>query len=1127
MILSKPQLVENIVREISDNSTAQISPYDIRHNLLDIIDSVHLLTGSQNLKAKNFDTPGTRSTKVGEYTLDKIGLDGYFSIDNTAVGYYALNSNYQGINNTAIGSNALSCNIYGESNSALGFHSLAGNTNGFGNVGIGSFALHNNKIGNFNIAIGHGAGYYADRDTNNRLFIASHPIDDAFLCANPEGQGLVPLIQGDMSSGNLRVGIAVSGLHEGATLQISGNFHPSDNLHTFDIGNDTYRWRSIYLSKSIFFTNNDYISYDDVNQKFIISNDVVVSGPISAGGDVTISGNLIATGHANIGSYANINGNLSVSGNANVSGHLTPKVDKLFDLGEIDKNWLNIYTNNIYVDGIGRFRRFEAIEQAHYLHKTIHLASSGDINTLDGGGANGLYQYYTPNDETIIPSGYLLDEELNGAGVTAKSRGVDYERTYEFIFRSQDTLLDNLSLDNVYSRSSWRSNISISTEPGCHVETDRILNNSSVGMLTYENGLGLYIISGVMYCANQHNLNRNLLGFGNANFIASSGELDNYTVCYSSPNSGVNINQRFISNTSGITIDEDNNKEKLTGFELSYIADSTLDDPMFFNEQIGQNSSRFLIKSFNDSSYARRSFTLLQDAADGYVGISNFAYADNMLPDTIFNIRSTGNSIIRSTAENEDNTIAAIQLLGKQNCLNYGVELAYNVSGNISTINVFDDSIATTAIKIDNNKHKLGIFNSGIIYDMFTIGSSGNSEAVISLYHCSGIPSGNSNYAKIFAKSQNDEAKSSSLNFLDSSGNLFEILMNSIDLNGENIDKPLLADDNGNTFGGRLSPNTKAALTSCIKNTTLGYRALSYINGGNNNIALGYAAGSGITTGSNNIIIGSSAARTITTGSNNIVIGYNLLNTYPSSGSNTFILGSDNNILMSGNLLTKNLYMPEGKLSLSNSSSESLKLQANKIEVIDNGGSNYPDVPLVFTFTGNQSSDLFKLDHTASPISKSVNYTTPQTARPYAELKGDMRILGAIRFSDGSKAIESGSFLDDITSLSNSGIAISGALSSASSFSTTLRNDFDSLIIEGFAQENIAAPSNSSTASTGRILQKVKVGGVWQNKTVPQGQDPYTTIYNRDPFLKINKNDYVIAMKVNGEYRPMWVSYYS
>jgi hypothetical protein len=1127
MILSKPQLVENIVREISDNSTSQISPYDIRHNLLDIIDSVHLLTGSQNLKAKNFDTPDTRSTKVGNFALDKLGLDGYFSVDNTAIGYYALNANYQGVHNTAIGSNALSCNIYGEDNAALGYHSLAGNTNGFGNVGIGSFALHNNRIGNFNIAIGHGAGYYVDRDTNNRLFIASHPIDETFLCGNPEGLGLVPLIQGDMSSGNLRVGIAVSGLHEGATLQISGNFHPSDSLKTFDIGHSTYRWRSIYLSRSIYFTNDDYITYDDTNNKFLISNDIVVAGPASIGGSATISGNLLATGHANIGSYANINGDLVVSGDASVSGHLTPRVHKLFDLGELDRQWLNTYTGNIYVSGIGRFKRFEAVEQSHYLHKTINLASSGYLNVIDGGGPNGLYDYYTPNEETVIPSGYLLDEELNGAGFNARSRGIDYERTYEFIFRSQDSLLNNLSIDNIYSRSSWRSNISISTSAGCHVETDRVLNNSSIGLLTYDDGLGYYVISGKLYCANQHNISRNLLSASDVNFIANSGETDQYTISYVSPNSGVNINQRFLSNTSGITIDEDNNKENLTGFELSYVADSTLEAPMFFNEQVGQNPSRFLVKSFNNSSYAKRSFTLLQDASDGYVGISNFAYADNMLPDTILNIRSTGNAIIRATAENNDNTVSALQLLGKENCLKYGVEFEYSISGNLFNINTYNNENKQTALKISNSGNKIGIFSSGIPHSMLMVGSSGNSEAVVSLYHSSGIPSGHAGYAKIFTKSQNDEAKSSSLNFLDSSGNLFEVVMNSVDLNGQNIDKPLLADDNGNTFGGRLSPNTKSALSTCIRNTTLGYRALSYVNGGNNNTVVGYAAGSGTTTGNNNVILGSNSAQSLTTGSNNIIIGYNLANTYTGGTSNIFMLGSDSNVLMSGNILTKNTFLPEGKLSLINNSNESLKLQANTIEVVDGGGSNYPDVSLSFKFTGNSTAELFKLDHTANPISKSVTYTSPATARPYGELKGDLRLLGALRFSDGSKAVESGSFLDDITRLSNSGVAISGALSNTTAANTTLRNDFDSLIIEGFAQENISAPPNASTAATGRIRQKVKVGNSWQDKTVPPGQDPYTTIYNRDPFLRINKNDYVVAIRVNGEYRPMWVSYYS
>jgi len=86
MILNKDVLVNNIVTELSDNSTGQISPYDIRHNLLDIIDSVHLLTKGFPLDGSNFNTRATRTTRIGEDALSKMELAGYFSIDITAVG---------------------------------------------------------------------------------------------------------------------------------------------------------------------------------------------------------------------------------------------------------------------------------------------------------------------------------------------------------------------------------------------------------------------------------------------------------------------------------------------------------------------------------------------------------------------------------------------------------------------------------------------------------------------------------------------------------------------------------------------------------------------------------------------------------------------------------------------------------------------------------------------------------------------------------------------------------------------------------------------------------------------------------------------------------------------------------
>ena len=141
MIISKPQLVQNIEREISDNSKGEISPNDIRHNLLDIIDSVHNLTEFQVLKSTNVDTTsGSRSTRFGEFALEnlRLGVDGYTSVDNTAVGYASLNKNFSGYANTSLGAYSLNCNIHGHNNVGLGFNSVAANTTGYGNVGVGN-----------------------------------------------------------------------------------------------------------------------------------------------------------------------------------------------------------------------------------------------------------------------------------------------------------------------------------------------------------------------------------------------------------------------------------------------------------------------------------------------------------------------------------------------------------------------------------------------------------------------------------------------------------------------------------------------------------------------------------------------------------------------------------------------------------------------------------------------------------------------------------------------------------------------------------------------------------------------------------------------------------------------------
>jgi hypothetical protein len=98
LILDKQSLVQKISLELADNSNQEISPRDVRGNLIDVIDSVHLFTADQDLNAKNFATPDTRTTRAGDQALGKLKLAGYSSQDNSAFGYFALNGNYNGSN---------------------------------------------------------------------------------------------------------------------------------------------------------------------------------------------------------------------------------------------------------------------------------------------------------------------------------------------------------------------------------------------------------------------------------------------------------------------------------------------------------------------------------------------------------------------------------------------------------------------------------------------------------------------------------------------------------------------------------------------------------------------------------------------------------------------------------------------------------------------------------------------------------------------------------------------------------------------------------------------------------------------------------------------------------------------
>ena len=196
---------------------------------------------------------------------------------------------------------------------------------------------------------------------------------------------------------------------------------------------------------------------------------------------------------------------------------------------------------------------------------------------------------------------------------------------------------------------------------------------------------------------------------------------------------------------------------------------------------------------------------------------------------------------------------------------------------------------------------------------------------------------------------------------------------------------------------------------------------------------------------------------------------------------------------MGPNNANKYLELPNnGNIVLQNSTNtESLKLSSNSIQIIDKGGSNYPDFSFDVVFSGNASNTLVSFNHEDAPLSYSSNYAPVDG--PFMQLNGHLKIKGDICFNDGSKLSQSPQA--QISSIENS--------------QNSLLSTLSSLLIEGVAINTINKPSNINSPIVG-MMQTINGDNI--------------SIHNRDPNLTIKSGDYVIAIKIGQEYRPIWVS---
>jgi len=1139
MKTTRDNLISIINTDIPDNSTAEISPLDIRKNLLNIIDSVSNLTEKDDLRSNNLETTLSRSTRIGVSTHERRNTGIFSTTDDVAVGYAALKSQVEAARNVAVGAYALTCNMYGEDNVAVGYHSLGNTIGGYANVGLGAFTLENVKDGNFNIAIGHGAGYYIGRDDTYKLYIASHPVDSDYVCANPTGSDLIPFIIGDMSEGNHKFGIGIKNFVDDISiLQIAGRLVPSvDN--SYDIGSSNHGFRSAYIHNSLYFGLNR-LYYLDSSTSFVLTDSFKVEGDLTSTENIYSEGNAIINGSLTTGGDLAVNANSILNGTVDIAGHLRPLNDVQQVVGDDQKRWLSAHVYSLYVDGIARINKFEAMEQTHFKNKTIFLASTGDMTSIDGGGAISLYDYYSPsNDLPTEPVGHLLDEDLNGAGLKTSSRGIDYYRTYSFSFKSRDGSLKYLESDDVFSRSSWNSNISISVNDGKHIKTERVLSNDSLSLVTDNDGLGVFLRNGSCYFAKEDDLSIDKIGNANYNFIAPSGTVDRFDISISSPVSGVNLFQRFLNNTSEYEFD--NTLEKLDGFQLGYVNDSELPQPSYFNEEENQNPNRFIISSYNQTAYAKRCFTLLQDGTEGYVGVTNFDNAESMLPDTMFNIRSTGNAIIRTTAENENYT-AGLEILTKANCKDdgFGIYSIHN-SGTIN-VRVYKDGIPNEPITIDTASGNVAIANPHMITNaMLSLGDKDHSNAVISLHHSSGIPSGFMGYGQLFTRDfPEPDVQTTLLSFIDSSGNLFNVNMTAS--TGGVSDRPVGIDDKGNTFVGIRTPNQRSNIVSTtLRNTMYGYEALTDIAANaTDNVAIGYIVGKGVSSGAGNVFIGSNLIAG-SADTNNIVIGTGITTAY----SNTIVMGYGTPTVVSKADGIDKFFGVNNSLAVfanSDATSSISNIQQNSthynVANLNFAGSTFDINKKTYSDSNPYLTKVIGIDSTNPAPTASESYAISENQK--VNINADLQVRGEIFFPNGTK-IPNANFIQELDTAESNIATNAEDIANQSDRLDGVDARIDALVIEGVVTTAIQPGSNNrggdwpsdritdGSSSNDKLVFYIKrkvVNSSSQFVNAESSAEPPSevAVVLRDPNIEVYTGDYVIAIKIGNEYRPISIT---
>lgn len=1078
---TKASLVANITQDLSDNATQDITPRDVRQNLIDIIDSIGNLLFTEQIVSTNFATQTTRTTIAGEDVLSKLGQESYVSVDNSAFGYAALKQNFRGERNTALGAYSLTCNVYGTDNVAVGYSALAGNSNGVANVGIGEYTLYYNKLGNMNVAIGHGAGYYADRESSSKLYIGVHPVTEQYICDNPEGVGLTPLVHGDFVLE--KFGVNVNDFHPYGSVQVSGAISPSED-QVFDLGHTDYSF-NIAHARGISFSEGVSNTYDPLTDAVL------------------------------------------VSGVQMHSDDIKPLTSNVYSLGSPSNVWRNTHTHDLNVYGTANINELNTITSCLYECKTLYLATSG---VCEG--------------ETS-PCGYLPESLLVGAGLVIPSSGDSGLSNFKWTLTPSGLSTRSLAPqpgtleDNAY----WTSNNNILLSGDySHIRASKYvgLDNGKAafgGMISNAgNGFGgmnvdtdatyqrlVFTTNDGFFDSVYNSLERAGAGdFGSfySNYTFSINSSAEDTNPLSTEARRVTISSPDLDVPVSLNFNHGNSHKR--GAEI-YSTASGAAQGLFISTYDGSNSSNPDINTVS---------IMQDDATGGVLGVHNFTNGQQVrLPETIINARSSSDASIRVTAENAGNVSAALELCGELNCLQDAGEIVYNKQSGVMMLSTYKDSGRLEHITLNQSSigRGFGIYNTNPANNnMVNIGSDDDNIGIaLSNFPENYLPLATTGFTTLIAREVDDIDQKSELVYVDSVGNSFPLSLVT------DNSRSLFGDDT-NLFGGSGCPSNRSDVLPASGNTGYGAEALSSTSSSGPcnvlNTAIGYKAGYGLAHSSGNVVVGSESIvpavsgvnnnivlgnNAVVSGSNNLLIGNSIDNVASSNNivigpyidasglpNSTFLLGGGTNVLLSGVLNSANpvLSMPsDGSFRLYDSSNiESTSISHHKMQVAGSG-TRYGTNPFVISFAGEEGlkNDVMTLDHSAHyGMNNSEEYETTNPRRPFVHINGDLQVRGALRLPDGSS-------LTSATAVNSIEVLIA-----------ELQEQIDVQTIEGTMLQDVDSPPSPLAPNQGTM-------STFTGETV--------TIVLRDIYLRLEEGDYVIASRIKTptgsyEYRPVWVS---